>query len=85
MTTPNLNAPYGPGGEERSSDLDSHGGGGSKRSFNPRRSMRDLTPLIFLAMILIPSLIILCLAIADPGVAPPSPDAPRVITATPGS
>ena len=72
MTTPNLNAPHGPGGEDRSLD-------------SPPRSMRHLTPLIFLAMILIPSLIILCLAIADPGVAPPSPDAPRVVTATPGS
>ena len=85
MTTPNVSAPHGPGGAGRSSNLDGHGSGGSKRAFSPPRSMRDLTPLIFLAMILIPSLIILCLAIADPGVAPPSPDAPRVVTATPGS
>ena len=47
--------------------------------------MRDLTPFIFLAMILIPSLIILGLAIADPGVPQTGIDAPQAVTAAPDS
>jgi biopolymer transport protein ExbD len=38
-----------------------------RKARRPRRSGRDLTPFIFLAMILIPALIVAALAIADPG------------------
>ncbi len=50
----------------------------------PPRSARDLTPFVLLAMILIPSLVVLCLAIADPGAAPPRPVVSTAVTATPG-
>ena len=48
------------------------------------RSLRDLTPFVFLAMILIPSLIVLCLAIADPGAKPAGPSARPAVAVAPG-
>ena len=48
------------------------------------RSIRELTPFVFLAMILIPSLIVLGLAIADPGAKSTDPSGVPVATATPG-
>ena len=51
----------------------------------PRRSVRDLTPFIFLAMILIPTLMVVALAIADPGSPRDVPAARRqVAPALPG-
>ena len=85
MTTPHVSAPPRLGSAARSSAVAAAGRVAARRPSRPARSMRDLTPFILLAMILIPSLIILGLAIADPGVPQTGIDAPQAVTAAPGS
>ena len=84
MTMPNVSAPNQLGAAGRPSRSATFHRISARRPSGPRRSMRDLTPFIFLAMILIPSLIVLCLAIADPGASPPELDAPHTTTVAPG-
>lgn len=85
MTMPNVSAPPRIGSASRPSAAAAVEQLAARRPSGPARSVRDLTPFIFLAMILIPSLIILGLAIADPGVPQTGIDAPQAVTAAPGS
>ena len=83
MTMPNVTAPPRLGTTGRQAVAATVERIARSRHSGPRRSSRDLTPFIFLAMILIPSLIVLALAVADPGSAPVEP--PQAVTAAPGS
>ncbi|MCB1028565.1 MAG: hypothetical protein R2704_01860 [Microthrixaceae bacterium] len=85
MTLPNVTAPPRLGATGRQAAAATFERIARHRPSGPNRSVRDLTPLIFLAMILIPSLIVLGLAIADPGSAPVEPRIPQAVTAAPGS
>ncbi len=86
MTMPDVSVPRPLGAAKRPPTVGTADRAEVHRSrTGPSRTMRDLTPFLFLAMILIPSLIILALAIADPGATPSSPEAPEAITAIAGS
>ena len=85
MTVPNVTAPLPIGAAGRSLS----GGVGDHLADRPpvskrKRSVRNLTPFVFLAMILIPSLIVLCLAIADPGAKSPGSGAGPAVAVAPG-
>lgn len=84
MTIPNVEAPHPAGAAGQPSGVIGHPTARASAS-EPARSFRDLTPVLLLAMILIPSLVVLCLAIADPGAAPATqPAASTAVSATPG-
>ena len=74
MTVPDLTAPR-PAGEQDEA---------REPTAKQARSLRELTPFVVLAMILIPSLIVLCLAIADPGAKSSGPDAGPAVAVAPG-
>lgn len=84
MTMPDVSAPHpiGAAGAPTSRGVGDHLAARAPVS-KPTPSARDLTPFVFLAMILIPSLVVLGLVIADPGAASPRPVVSTAVTATP--
>ena len=83
MTVTNVTAPHPVGVEGRPSPA---GKGDQLDARTPKRtrSARELTPFVFLAMILIPSMVVLCLAIADPGAKSAGPTATPAVSVVPG-